>query len=105
MSALHADTVHRFATLFADHDGSAQLYTPPAFEHVTEHAVFAVALYFVPVPDVVRPFGHAIHLVDALDFSLYEPWAHATSVVAPVPATYLPSAALVQDVAVLPSVP
>ena len=88
-------TVHRLVTLFALHDGFAHAYAPVAFEHVAEHAVFAVALYFVPVPDVVRPAGHAIHLVDALDFSLYEPWAHATSVVAPVPATYLPSAAAV----------
>ena len=83
MSALHADTVHRFATLFADHDGSAQLYAPSAFEHVTEHAVFAVALYFVPVPDVVRPFGHAVHVDEALLLVLYEPVAQAVCPVAP----------------------
>ena len=89
-------TVHRFVTLFADHDGSAHAYAPVAFEQVTEHAVFAVALYFVPVPDVVRPAGHAVHLVDALDFSLYDPWAQAVSLVAPVVDTYLPSAAAVR---------
>ena len=98
-------TVHRFATEFADHDGDAHAYTPALLEQVTAHAVFAVALYLVPVPDVVRPAGHATHLVDALDFSLYEPFAHATSAVAPAAATNLPSAALVQDVAVLSSVP
>ena len=87
--------IHRLATLFADHDGSAHAYAPVAFEQVTEHAVFAVALYLVPVPDVVRPFGQAVHLVDALDFSLYDPKAQAVSLVAPVVDTYLPSAAAV----------
>ena len=56
--------------MFADQLGVAQVCTPSAFEQVAEHAVFAVALYFVPVPDVVRPVGQAIHLVDALVFSL-----------------------------------
>lgn len=95
-------TVHRFATVLLLHDGDAHAYTPVLLEQVAEHAVFAVALYLVPVPDVVRPAGHATHLVDALDFSLYEPFAHATSAVAPVAATNLPSAALVHTFAAVP---
>ena len=79
-------TVHRLVTLFALHDGSAHAYAPVAFEQVTEHAVFAVALYLVPVPDVVRPFGQAVHVLDALDFVLYEPVVHAVWLVAPAAA-------------------
>ena len=73
-------------TLFALHDGFAHAYAPVAFEQVTEHAVFAVALYLVPGPDVVRPFGQAVHVLDALDFVLYEPVAHAVGLVAPAAA-------------------
>ena len=76
-------TVHRLVTLFALHDGFAHAYAPVAFEHVAEHAVFAVALYFVPVPDVVRPFGHAVHVDEALLLVLYEPVAQAVCPVAP----------------------
>ena len=69
--------------MFADHDGAAHSYTPALLEQVAEHAVFAVALYLVPVPDVVRPFGHAVQDDDALDLVLYDPCAHAVWLVAP----------------------
>ena len=92
--------VQRFVTELFDHDGVAQEFAPDALSHAFAHAVVAVALYLAPVADVVYPAGHARHLVDALDFSLYAPIAHATDAVAAVPETNLPSSAGVHDVPV-----
>ena len=44
-------------------------------EHVTEHVVLAFVLYAVPVPDVVRPPGHAVHVLAPA--ALYDPAAHS----------------------------
>lgn len=99
---LHVDTVHKLLTLLLLHVGAAHVAKFAIAVQVTEHAVFAVALYLVPVPLVVRPPGHAVHFVDALLFSLYEPVAHATWSFAPPDATKYPSLALVHAFAAVP---
>ena len=71
------------APLAAVHDGVVQTETFEEFEHVTEHAVFAVALYAVPEPDVVRPAGQAVQ-DDAKDVALaYVPIGHGVHDSAP----------------------
>jgi hypothetical protein len=73
----------------AVHPGVNQLDTLELFEQVTEHAVFAVALYDVPVPDVVRPAGQAVQPVDADEFALYVPTGQLAHDFAPA-AEYVP---------------
>ena len=51
--------------------------------HVFEHAVFGVALYAVCASFVVRPPGHAVQVLLALDALLYEPIGHSTWAVYP----------------------
>lgn len=101
--ALHVATVHKLLTLLLLQLGVAHVAKFVIAGHVVEHAVFAVALYLVPVPLVVRPPGHAVHFVDALDFSLYDPTAHASWLFAPSDATKYPSPALVHTFAAVPA--
>ena len=75
--ALHVATVHKLLTLLLLQLGVAHVAKFVMLEQVDEHAVFAVALYAVPAPLVVRPPGHAVQLVDALAALLYEPCTQA----------------------------
>ena len=72
--AKHVPTVHRFDTVFADHDGVAHDFRFVIEEHAVEQVVFASVLNAVPVPAVVLPPGHAVQL-DA-PAVLYDPATH-----------------------------
>ena len=78
--------MQRFDTVFADQDGVSQPVvpdcTPVALEQVVEQVVAASVLNAVPVPDVVLPTGHAVHVDEPA--LLYEPVAQAVWASAPV---------------------
>ena len=54
--------------------------------HAVEHVVAASVLNAVPVPDVVFPPGHAIHVAE--DAELYEPIAHVPHEFAAIPVVF-----------------
>ena len=81
--AAHVSTVHNPDTELVtfgvvpleDHVGVVHVARFDIDEQVTEQVVFALVLYAVPAPDVVRPPGQAVHALAVAE--LYEPVAHS----------------------------
>ena len=81
--ATHVPTLHRPVTLLFDefHVCVPHVLRFVIAEHAVEQVLSALVLNAVPVPDVVLPAGHAVHVDEPAE--LYDPVAHAVWVVAP----------------------